>query len=63
MSLPAADQDDLEEDEAIIKAEDARYRSTSTNEIVKEISAPYAVPHYPIELEEQIGRASCRERV
>lgn len=55
-SVPASEQDDLEEDEALIRQEDVRYRSNSATDHVahvKEISAPYAVPHYPIELEEQ----------
>lgn len=55
------ESDDLEEEEAIlIKADESRFRATSCGGAghgdgtmtVKEISAPYAVPHYPIELEE-----------
>lgn len=53
-----AESDDLEEEEAIIiKADESRFRAASGvghdgTMTVKEISAPYAVPHYPIELEE-----------
>lgn len=63
--VPDADQDELEEDEAIIEEQDAMLYGNANHDgqLHKEISAPYAVPHYPIELEEQKKNITTQQKL
>ena len=51
--------DSAEEDEEEEENED--YDDVRSQSGVKEISAPYSVPHYPIELEEQRKQMALKE--
>lgn len=56
MKASVLDDDEIEEDDEVAAATASKIPRDISNHSelsVKEISAPYTVPHYPIELEEQ----------
>ncbi|OTF81140.1 hypothetical protein BLA29_010338 [Euroglyphus maynei] len=56
MKAAVLDDDEIEEDDEVAAATTSRIPRDISNHSelsVKEISAPYTLPHYPIELEEQ----------